>query len=96
LDIVLVGDSLANVVLGLEDVKRISVSEMLNHTKAVSLSATKSLIVADMPYASYQKNPEKCLYYAEKFIKAGADAVKIEWFKFCPKVISRLIKNKLR
>jgi ketopantoate hydroxymethyltransferase len=38
LDIILVGDSLANVVLGLEDIKRISISEMINHTKAVSLA----------------------------------------------------------
>jgi len=95
LDIILVGDSLANVVLGLEDIKRISISEMINHTKAVSLATAGSLIVADMPYASYQKNPKKCLYYAEKFIQAGADAVKIEWFESCPEVISRLIKNKI-
>ena len=95
LDIILVGDSLANVVLGLEDIKQISINEMINHTKAVSLATTRSLIVADMPYASYQKNPKKCLYYAEKFIQAGADAVKIEWFESCPQVISRLIKNRI-
>ncbi|MCK9614873.1 MAG: 3-methyl-2-oxobutanoate hydroxymethyltransferase [Candidatus Omnitrophica bacterium] len=95
LDIVLIGDSLANVVLGLEDVKKVSINEMLNHTKAVTGAITRSLVVADMPYASYQKNPKKCLYYAEKFIKAGADAVKIEWFESCPEVISKLVKNKI-
>lgn len=95
LDIILVGDSLANVVLGLEDIKKISINEMLNHTKAVASAITRSLIVADMPYASYQKNPKACLYYAKKFIRAGADAVKIEWFESCPEVISRLIKNKI-
>jgi len=95
IDIVLIGDSLANVVLGLEDVKKVTIDEMLNHTKAVAGAITRSLVVADMPYSSYQKNPEKCLYYAEKFIKAGADAVKIEWFEFCPQVISKLLKNKI-
>ncbi len=94
-DIILVGDSLANVVLGLEETKKVSVNEMLNHTKAVASATTKSLVVADMPYVSYQKNPKKCLYYAEKFIKAGADAVKIEWFDSCPEVIAKLIKNKI-
>lgn len=95
LDIVLVGDSLANVVLGFEDVKKISINEMLNHTKAVAIATTRSLVVADMPYASYQKNPKKCLYYAKKFIEAGADAVKVEWFRSCPQVASTLIKNKI-
>ncbi|MFA5008796.1 MAG: 3-methyl-2-oxobutanoate hydroxymethyltransferase [Candidatus Omnitrophota bacterium] len=94
-DIILVGDSLANVVLGLEETNKVSISEMLNHTKAVAKAITRSLVVADMPYASYQKNPEKCLYYAKKFIKAGADAVKIEWFDSCREVIAELIKNKI-
>ncbi|MDD4954845.1 MAG: 3-methyl-2-oxobutanoate hydroxymethyltransferase [Candidatus Omnitrophica bacterium] len=95
LDIILVGDSLANVVLGFEDVKKISPAEMLNHTKAVATAVAKSLVVADMPYLTYQKNPDKCLYYAKKFISAGADAVKIEWFSSCTKVVKTLVKNKI-
>ena len=95
LDIVLVGDSLANVVLGMKETRKISIKEMLNHTKAVSLGIKQALIVADMPYKSYQKDPKKCLYYADKFINAGADAVKIEWFKKCPYVAKKLIKNNI-
>jgi len=95
LDIVLVGDSLANVVLGMKETRKISIKEMLNHTKAVSLGIKQALIVADMPYKSYQKDPKKCLYYADKFIRAGADAVKIEWFDKCPYVVKRLIKNNI-
>lgn len=95
LDVILVGDSLANVVLGLEEIKGINISEMLNHTKAVASAVTRSLVVADMPYASYQRNPKKCLYHAKKFIEAGADAVKIEWFSSCPEVVRTLIKNKI-
>ncbi len=95
LDIILVGDSLANVVLGMEETRRVSISEMLNHTRAVARAVKRSLVVADMPYTSYQKNPEKSLYYARKFISAGADAVKIEWFEKCPYVVRKLIQHKI-
>ncbi len=95
IDIILVGDSLANVVLGMNETRRVSITEMLNHTKAVARAVKRCLVVADMPYASYQKDPKKSLYYAKKFIEAGADAVKIEWFSKCPYVVQRLIKNKI-
>lgn len=94
-DIILVGDSLANVVLGLEETRRVPLSEMFNHTRAVARGVKRSLVVADMPFASYQKNPRKCVFYARKFIEAGADAVKIEWFKQCPYVVRQLIKHKI-
>lgn len=101
MDIILVGDSLANVVLGMDETRHISVREMLNHTKAVARAVEKSLVIADMPYKSYQKDPLKCVDYAEKFIAAGADAVKVEWFsakdrsKDCAYVVQRLVKNKI-
>jgi 3-methyl-2-oxobutanoate hydroxymethyltransferase len=95
LDIILVGDSLANVILGMNQTRKVGVREMLAHTKAVARAVKHSLVVADMPYISYQKNPKKCVYYAEKFIEAGADAVKIEWFKDCPYVVRRIVKNKI-
>ncbi|MBU1122288.1 MAG: 3-methyl-2-oxobutanoate hydroxymethyltransferase [Candidatus Omnitrophota bacterium] len=95
LDIILVGDSLANVVLGMDETRRISFREMLNHTKAVALGVERALVVADMPYVSYQKNPDKCVDNANKFIEAGADAVKIEWFKSCVKVVKKLVKAKI-
>ena len=95
IDLILVGDSLANVVLGLEQTRQVSVTEMLNHTRAVARGVSRALVVADMPYASYQKDPKKSLYYARKFIAAGADAVKIEWFKKCPAVVKRLVKHNI-
>ena len=95
IDIILVGDSLANVVLGMEEIRSISLAEMVNHTEAVAKGVKSSLVVADMPYKAYQKDPKKCVYYAKKFIKAGADAVKIEWFSKAEYVIKRLIKNKI-
>lgn len=97
IDIILVGDSLANVVLGIKETRRVSFKEMLNHTRAVTKATNEALVVADMPYVSYQKEPKKCVYYAEKFIQAGADAVKIEWFsasggKDCPYVVKSLVR----
>ncbi len=93
-DMVLVGDSLANVVLGMDKTKDISFSEMLNHTKAVSQGVRQAMVIADMPYVTYQKNRKKALYFAKKFIEeGGADGVKLEWFPFCPEVVEILIKN---
>lgn len=95
IDIVLVGDSLANVVLGMDETRKVSLTEMVNHTKAVAGAIERSLVVADMPYVSYQKDPSKCVYYAEKFIAAGADAVKVEWFDKCEYVVEKLIGQKI-
>jgi len=96
IDMILVGDSLANVVLGMEETKKISFEEMFNHTKAVKKATKFSLVIADMPYVAYQENPQKALFYAEKFIKeAGADAVKIEWFEEAISVTQELVKNKI-
>jgi 3-methyl-2-oxobutanoate hydroxymethyltransferase len=99
-DILLVGDSLANVVLGLKETRQVSVEEMLSHTKAVARGVQNSLVVADMPYLSYQKNPAKALHYAKKFIDSGADAVKLEWFpsrggRDCIDVTRSLLTHKI-
>lgn len=96
IDIILVGDSLANVVLGMEHTKDVSFLEMYEHTKAVVKAAKNTLIIADMPYVTYQRNKKKAVYYAKKFVEeAGADGVKIEWFPQCEEVTANLVKNKI-
>lgn len=95
IDIILVGDSLANVVLGEKYTKYVSIREMLSHTQAVARAVKNKLVVADMPYLSYQKDPRRCDYYACQFLKKGADAVKVEWFKRCPEVVKKLIQKKI-
>lgn len=95
LDMILVGDSMANVVLGMDETRTISFAEMLNHTQAVARAVKRALVIADMPYVSYQKNPAKCVDYAQKFIRAGAQAVKIEWFDKCLEAAKKLIKRKI-
>ena len=94
-DMILVGDSLANVVLGLEETRKVSLSEMLNHTSAVAKASRNCLVVADMPYTAYQKYPLKSAHYARRFLDSGAAAVKVEWFRRCPVVIEKMVKRKI-
>lgn len=100
IDMLLVGDSLANVVLGLDQTRKVSLSEMFNHTRAVASAVKRALVVADMPYAAYQKDPDKAVYNAKKFLSCGAQAVKVEWFpafgkKGCLWVVRQLIKHRV-
>ncbi|HET9419454.1 MAG TPA: 3-methyl-2-oxobutanoate hydroxymethyltransferase [Chthoniobacterales bacterium] len=77
IDIVLVGDSLGMVVLGYEDTTRVTLEEMLHHTRAVARGVTRALLVADMPIHTYDK-PEQAVATAQKFVEAGAQCVKLE------------------
>lgn len=78
-DIVLVGDSLAMVVLGHPDTLSVTLEEMLHHTRAVRRGVRRALLVADMPYGSFHLGPEQAIGNAIRFVKeAGAQAVKIE------------------
>ncbi len=78
IDLILVGDSAANVVLGYDSTTRITVDEMLIFTSAVARGTKEALVVADMPFMSYNVSVEQGLLNAAKFIARGADAVKIE------------------
>src|SRR3981189_2831388 len=77
LDIILVGDSLGMVVLGYDDTTQVTLDEMLHHTRAVVRGVKRALIVADMPIHSYD-TPEQSVETARSFMKAGAQAVKLE------------------
>jgi 3-methyl-2-oxobutanoate hydroxymethyltransferase len=78
-DIVLVGDSAAMTVLGHESTVPVTVDEMLMLTSAVRRGLTTPLLVADLPFGSYEVSDEQAVETAQRFIKtAGADAVKIE------------------
>jgi 3-methyl-2-oxobutanoate hydroxymethyltransferase len=80
-DVILVGDSLAMVVLGLPDTLSVTVEDMLHHTRAVVRGVKTSLIVADMPYLSYHVSIDESVRNAGRFIQAGAHAVKVEGAK---------------
>jgi len=94
IDIILVGDSLANVVLGLESTTQVGMPEMLHHAKAVSRAVTHALVVGDMPYDSYQVNSAVCVENAKRFInEAGCGAVKLEWFDRCLEVTQAIVES---
>jgi len=78
-DLVLVGDSLAMVVLGHADTLSVTMDEMLHHVRAARRGTERALLVADMPYGSFHLGPDQAVANALRFVKeAGAQAVKIE------------------
>ncbi len=78
-DMILVGDSLANVVLGYETTLSVTVDDMVHHAAAVARSARRALVVADMPWLSYHVSVEETVRNAGRLIReAGAGAVKLE------------------
>jgi 3-methyl-2-oxobutanoate hydroxymethyltransferase len=79
IDMVLVGDSLAQTMLGYENTLSVTMDEMLHHVKAVRRGVKSALLVADMPYGSYQVDPRTAVVNATRFVKeGGAEVVKIE------------------
>jgi 3-methyl-2-oxobutanoate hydroxymethyltransferase len=92
IDIILVGDSLAQVMLGYPNTLPVTMDEMLHHTRAVSRAVKRALLVADMPYSSYHITCKEAIINASRFIKeAGAEAVKIEGGEKRSEMISKLV-----
>lgn len=89
-DIVLVGDSLANVALGYESTHSVSMTEMLIFVGAVSRGVSRAMVIADMPFMSYNVSIEEAIRNAGDFIRAGANAVKIEG---CNEFVLQVIKR---
>ena len=75
--LILVGDSLGMAVLGYEDTLPVTMEDMLHHVRAVARAKPRALIVADMPYRTYS-TIEDALRNAQRFVEAGAEAVKLE------------------
>lgn len=78
IEAILVGDSLGMVVQGKANTLSVTMEEMLYHTKLVAESARRALVIADMPFMSYQVSRDEALRNAGRFIQAGAQAVKLE------------------
>ena len=77
IDIILVGDSLGMVVLGLPDTTGVTMADMLHHTRAVRRGVKRAPVIADLPYHSYG-TPDEAVKNARLLVEAGADAVKLE------------------
>ena len=90
-DMVLVGDSLGMVMLGYDNTLAVTVGEMLHHTRAVRRGVKRAFLIADMPFASYHVSGKEAIRNAAKFVKAGAEAVKIEGGEKRAHLVERLV-----
>jgi 3-methyl-2-oxobutanoate hydroxymethyltransferase len=89
---ILVGDSAANVMAGLETTLPITLDQMIYHTQCVVRGVSRALVVADLPFGTYQSNPKKALESAVRMMKeGGAHAVKIEGGKEIEDSISKIV-----
>jgi 3-methyl-2-oxobutanoate hydroxymethyltransferase len=92
-DVILVGDSLGTVVLGYENTLPVTVEDVLHHTKAVVRARPQALVVADMPFLSYQVSLAQAVGNAGRFIQeGGADAVKLEGGERVVAAVRRLVE----
>ncbi len=91
-DGILVGDSVAMVVLGLDSTTRIGMATILHHLRAVARARPRALLVADMPFGSYEISAEEALRNAVKLIRAGAEAVKLEGGVEIFNIVEKLVK----
>jgi len=95
-DIILVGDSLAMVVLGHDSTLPVTIDEMLHHARAVRRGTKRALVVADMPFGSYHADTAESLRNAVRFVKeAGAEAVKVEGGERRLELIARLTEAEI-
>ena len=92
IDIVLVGDSVAQVVFGYENTLSVTIEEMLHHTRAARRGVKHALLVGDMPFGSYQVDAAQAVRNAARFVKeAGAEVVKVEGGEKRADLIRRII-----
>ena len=93
LDAILVGDSLAMVVLGHPDTLSVTMDEMLHHARAVRRGASRALLIGDMPFMSYQADEAEALRNAGRFLKeAGMEAVKLEGGRTVAPAVRRIAR----
>ena len=92
LDAILVGDSLAMVVLGHPDTLSVTMDEMIHHARAVRRGASRALLIGDMPFMSYQADEAEALRNAGRFLKeAGMEAVKLEGGRSVAPAVRRIV-----
>ena len=91
IDLFLVGDSLGNVILGLDTTIPVTLEAMIHHTRAVTRGADRALVVADLPFLTYQVTAEEAMRNAARlFQEGGAAAVKLEGGRALAATVRRL------
>ena len=91
IDVILVGDSLASVILGHPHTLTVTLDAMLHHTSAVVRGAERALVVTDMPFLTYQVSVEEAVRNAGRLLQSGASAVKLEGGRPVLDVVRRLV-----
>lgn len=94
-DIILVGDSVANTVLGYEDTLHVDIEVMAHHTAAVARARPRSLILGDMPWMSYHVSEADAVRNAATLVRAGAQAVKLEGGRARLGVVEAIIRAEI-
>ena len=90
-DSILVGDSVGNTTLGYDTTLPVTLEEILHHLRAVRRGVTRALLIADLPFGSYQESPTQALQAATRLLKeGGANAVKVEGGKPMVETIAKL------
>ncbi len=92
-DWILVGDSLGMVVLGYPTTAPVTMDEMVHHTRAVRRGAENAFIIGDMPLKAVQDGTAEALKAARRFLRAGADAVKVEWRRDAIAIVRKLVRQ---
>lgn len=93
-EVVLVGDSLGNAVLGFEDTIPVTLDHMVHHTAAVRRGVRRALVVADMPFMTYKITPEEALRNAARLVReGGAEAVKLEGGREVAPTVCRIVES---
>jgi len=90
-DVILVGDSVAMVVLGYQDTLQVTVADMAHHVAAVARARPRALVVADLPWLSYHLSTDDAVRNAATLIRAGAAAVKLEGGRIRVPVVEALV-----
>lgn len=91
--ILLVGDSLGNVILGFETTLPVTLDDMIHHAAAVVRARSRALVVVDLPFLSFQVSPESALENAGRIVQAtGADAVKLEGGRRTTEAVRRIVE----
>jgi 3-methyl-2-oxobutanoate hydroxymethyltransferase len=96
IEIVLVGDSLAQTVLGYDSTVPVTMEEMLHHARAVRRAVRRALLVVDLPFGAYQVSDEQALANSVRFLKeGGAEAVKLEGGRVRADVVRKLVESQI-
>jgi 3-methyl-2-oxobutanoate hydroxymethyltransferase len=92
-DILLVGDSLGNVIQGQRTTLPVTMDQMIYHTEAVCRGCTQPFVMADLPFGAYQASPQQALAHAVQLMQAGAQMVKLEGGALMAETISFLVER---